>query len=258
MRITRIAAIGAAALAVTATALTAAQVAGANDFSVTANGVPNRGTLSDLPPSSTVTMAVANLPANVGLYAFHCLVPPPGANPVPTRCDAGQGTLMYIVEAPAPQTTTRPLVTNAEFLGKNPNPQTGDTGTTQVNCRVDSCAIYTLGAGRESANPAYIRTFTTQFAAAAPREKDWAVATVRGQIVKGAWQPRVSNSRASDFTVTLRSGLKASLSSNACEVSRAGKIRALKTSGTCTVTITSSGNDRWAPYERELTFRLVK
>jgi hypothetical protein len=257
MRIIRVAAIGAAALAVTATALTAAQVAGANDFSVTANGVPNRGTISDLPASSSVTMAVTNLPANVGLYAFHCLVPS-GPNPVPTRCDAGQGTLMYIVEAPAPQTTTRPLVTNAEFLGKNPNPQAGDTGTTQVNCRVDSCAIYTLGAGRESANPAYIRTFTTKFAAAAPRDKDWAVAKVRGQIVKGAWQPRVSNSKASDFTVTLRSGLKASLASNACEVSKAGKIRALKSSGTCTVTITSSGNDSWAPYERELTFRLVK
>jgi hypothetical protein len=258
MRIARVAALGAAALAVTATTLTAAQVAAADDFGVTANGVPNRGTLTDLPASSQVSLAVSNLPAGVGLYAFHCLVPPPGASPVPTRCDAGAGTLVYIVESASPQTTTRPIVANAEFLGKNPNPQTGDTGTTDVNCRVDSCAIYTLGAGRESANPAYVRFFSTKFAAAAPRDKDWAVATVRGQIIKGAWQPKVSNGKASPFTVKLKSGLTASLASDACEVSKKGKIRALKTSGTCTVTITSSGNDEWAPYERELTFRLTK
>lgn len=257
MRIARVAALVAAALAVVATTLTAAQVAAANDFSVTANGVPNRGTLSDLPASSQVSLAVSNLPAGVGLYAFHCLVPPPGASPVPTRCDAGAGTLIYIVASAEAQTTVRPLTTNAEFLGKNPNEMSPDKDTTQVNCRVDACAIYTLGAGRESANPAYVRFFSTKFAAAAPRNKDWAVATVRGQIIKGAWQPRVSNAKASPFTVTLKSGLAASLSSDACEVSREGRIRALGASGTCTVTITSSGNDEWAPFERELVFRLT-
>ncbi len=258
MRITRVAAVGFAALAVTATALTAAQAASADGFSVTANGVANRGTLADLPASSTVTMAVANLPANVGLYAFHCLVPPPGASPVPTRCDAGEGTLMYVVAATTPQTTARPITVNAEFVGKNPNPQGGDTGTTDVDCRTDRCAIYTLGAGRDSANPAYITTFATQFAEVGPRDADWAVATIRGQIIKGDWQPRVSNSRASAFTVALKSGLTASLASQDCQVSQAGTIRALKKSGTCTVTITSAGNDEWAPYEREITFRLTR
>jgi hypothetical protein len=68
----------------------------------------------------------------------------------------------------------------------------------------------------------------------------------------------VSNSKASPFVVTMKSGLTASLASDACEVSKKGKIRALKTSGTCTVTITSSGDNDWAPFERELTFRLVK
>ena len=258
MRTMRLAAFGAAALAVTASLLTTAQVATADDFSVTANGVANRGTLADLPASSTVTMAVANLPANVGIYAFHCLVPPPGASPVPTRCDAGEGTLMYVVAATAPQTTTRPLTVNAEFVGKNPNPQGGDTGTTDVDCRTDRCAIYTLGAGRESANPAYITTFGTTFAAVGPRDRDWAVATIRGQVIKGSWQPKVSYAKASAFEVTLKSGLSANLESAACQVSTEGKIRALKKSGTCTVTITSAGNDEWAPYEREITFRLVK
>ena len=258
MRTMRLAAFGAAALAATASLLSASQVATAADFSVTADGVANRGTVADLPASSSVSLAVSNLPAGVGLYAFHCLVPPPGASPVPTRCDSGEGTLVYIREGASAQTVTQDIVVNAEFIGRNPNPQTGDNGTTPVDCRTDSCAIYTLGAGRESANPAYITFFRTTFADVGPRANDWAVATIRGQVIKGAWQPKVSYAKASAFEVTLKSGLKANLDSDACQVSTEGKIRALKKSGTCTVTITSAGNDAWAPYEREITFRLVK
>ena len=266
MRLIRSLTVVAGAVALAASTITAAQAYSdppatpptGTDFSVTADGVPNRGTLSDLPPSSSVAMAISNLPANVGLYAFHCLVPPPGASPVPTRCDAGEGTLVYLVEAPTVQTVTRPIVVNAEFVGKNPNPQTGDTGTTDVNCQTDTCAIYTLGAGRASANPAYVTSFATQFAAIGPRANDWAVASIRGQVIRGDWQPRVSNSKASPFTVTLKSGLRASLDSVACQVSQRGEIRALKRSGTCTVTITSPGNEEWAAFEREIRFRLTR
>lgn len=259
MRIARSLAAVAGTLAVTALAIAPAQTAlAAGEFDVTANGVANRGTISDLPPSSSVSLAVSNLPAGVGLYAFHCLVPPAGGSPVPTRCDAGTGTLVYITATDAPQTVTRPIVANAEFVGRNPNPQAGDTGTTDVNCRVNTCAIYTLGAGRESANPAYIRFFATQFAEVAPRAKDWGVAMIRSKVIKGSWEPKVSYSKASPFTVVMKSGLPAALESDACQVSTEGKIRALKKSGTCTVTITSPGNDEWAPYEREITFRLVK
>jgi hypothetical protein len=258
MRIARVAALGVAGLAITAATLTGHQAAVAADFEVTANGVTSGGTIADLPASSTVQMAVTNLPANVGLYVFHCLVPSPGASPVPTRCDAGTGTLVYVMAAAQPQTTSRPIVINAEFVGKNPNPQTGDTGTTDVNCRVDTCAIYTLGAGRDSTNRAYTTFFPTEFAEVGPQAKDWATAVIRGQVIKGAWQPRVSNAKASEFTVKLKSGLRATLASDNCEVSQRGKIRALTTSGTCTVTISSPGNDEWAPYERELIFRLTK
>lgn len=256
MKLMRTIAVAAGALALSTATLTPALADGA--FDVTANGVANRGTVADLPASSSVALAVSNLPAGVGLYAFHCLVPPPGASPIPTRCDAGAGTLVYIVASTSAQTVTRPIVANAEFIGQNPNPQAGDSGTTNVNCRVDQCAIYTLGAGRDSANPAYIRFFSTQFAAVTPRAKDWGIAMIRGKVIKGDWQPKVSYAKASPFRVTLRSGLRADLQSDACQVSTAGKIRALKKSGTCTVTVTSSGNDEWAPFEREITFRLVK
>jgi hypothetical protein len=253
MRIARGLAVAIGAIAVTAMSLTPAQAEG--EFSVTANGVPNRGTITDLPATSPVSLAVTNLPASVGLYAFHCLVP---AGPVPTRCDSAEGSVIYIRATPAVQTLTRPIQVNAQFIGSNPNPMSGDSGTTNVDCRAQACAIYTLGAERDSANPAYVRFFATQFAAVGPQSKDWAVATIRGQVIKNAWEPKVSYSKTSPFVVTLKSGLKASLSSNACQVSKAGSIRALKKKGTCTVTITSSGNDEWAPFARQITFRLVK
>ena len=257
MRTMRLAAFGAAALAVTASMLTAAQVATADDFSVTANGVANGGTLEDLRPSSSVTMAVSNLPAGVGLYVIHCLVPPPGASPVPTRCDAGTGTQMRIVAAATPQTTTRPLTVNAEFEGKNPNDQAQDTGTTDVNCRVDICAIYTLGAGRESANPAYLTFFRTTFAAVGPRAKDGAVVKLDNRVVRPGRERVVSYSKATPFTVTMASGQTPSPSSKKCDV-RNGEIRALTPKGSCNVKIVTSGSDDYRPYRATVTFKIVK
>lgn len=257
MRTMRLAAFGAAALAVTASLLTSAPVATADDFSVTANGVTNGGTVENLRPSSTVTMSVANLPANVGLYAFHCLVPPPGASPVPTRCDAGVDTLMYLLAATSPQTTTRPLTVNAEFVGKNPNPQGGDSGTTDVNCRVDQCAIYTLGAGRESANQAYITFFRTTFATVGPRAKDSAVVKLDNRVVRPGRERVVSYSKATPFTVTMASGQTATLDSKKCDV-RGGEIRALTTKGSCAVKISTPGNDDYRPYKGTVTFKIVK
>ena len=257
MRTMRLAAFGAAALAVTASLLTAAQAATAADFSVTANGVANGGTVENLQPSSSVTMAVSNLPAGVGLYAFHCLVPPPGASPVPTRCDSGEGSLMYILAATTEQTTTRPLTVNAEFVGSNPNPQGGDTGTTDVNCRVDMCAIYTLGAGRESANPAYVTFFRTAFAAVGPRAKDSAEVKLDNRVVRPGRDRVVSYSKATPFTVTMASGQTASLSSKKCDV-RNGEIRALTTKGSCAVKISTPGNDDYRPYQATVTFKIVK
>ena len=75
MRLIRSLTVVAGAVALAASTITAAQAYSdppatpptGTDFSVTADGVPNRGTLSDLPPSSSVAMAISNLPANVGL-----------------------------------------------------------------------------------------------------------------------------------------------------------------------------------------------
>lgn len=255
MNITRalITAVGAAAL-VAATGATA-QAAGA--FSVTANGVPSMGTLSELPQTSDITLAVSNLPAGVGLYAFHCLVPPPGGDPTPTRCDDANGSLVYIPPA-GDQSPTTPITVNAQFQGKNPNPYSGDTGVTDVNCRQDMCAVYTLGGGQASTDPTYVSVFFTQFAAVGPQQADRVRATIRDHVIKVGKAPWVRYSTYSPFVVTLKSGETPSISSDACDVTKDGKIRALKKSGTCTVTITSAGNNDYAPAEREIEFRLKK
>ncbi|MFM1964626.1 MAG: hypothetical protein RL134_351 [Actinomycetota bacterium] len=255
MNLTRSIVITAGALALTAATLTPAHAEG--EFAVTANGVTNGGTLSALPPSSSVQMAVSNLPANVGLYAFHCLVPGPGASPVPTRCDAGTGALVYVMAAAESQTTTRPLVVNAEFVGKNPNPQAGDSGTTDVNCRVDTCAIYTLGAGRDSANRAYITFFPTQFASTAPRLKDSAVVTLDNRVVRPGRDRAIRYGQALPFSVTLASGITPSLSSKKCDV-RNGEIRALTRNGSCAVQITSPGNEEYRAFRATVTFKILK
>lgn len=255
MKITRalITTVGAAALVATSGVAAQAEEA----FSVTADGLASMGTLSELPQTSEVSLAVSNLPAGVGLYAFHCLVPPPGGDPTPTRCDESAGSLVYIPAGGSAQTLTQPITTNAQFEGKNPNPLSGDTGVTDVDCRQDMCAIYTLGAGRASTDPAYVNVFFTRFAAVDSQRDDRIRATVRGQVVKGDWRPKAFYSKYSNFTVTLRSGETPSMSSDACDVNRDGKIRALKKSGTCTVTITSPGNGEFAPAEREIEFRLA-
>lgn len=256
MKITRalITTVGAAALVVTSSA--AAQAA--DGFSVTAGGQPSMGTIANLPQTSEVPVDVNNLPAGVGLYAFHCLVPTPGGDPTPTRCDESAGSLIYIPAGGTTQSVSLPITVNAQFQGKNPNPYSGDQGVTDVNCRVDMCAVYTLGAGQASTDRAYVNVFFTTFVEVGPQKADRVRASVRGQVIKGDWRPKVFYSKYSDFAVTLRSGETPSMSSDSCDVTRDGKIRALKKSGTCTVTITSPGNAQFAPAEREVEFRLAK
>lgn len=257
MRIARIAALGAATLAVTAASLTATQAAGAADFAVTANGVANGQPVTNLPQSSNVDLAISNLPAGVGLYALHCLVPAPGASPVPNRCDTSAGSFVYVVAAGQDRDLVEFIRVNAEFTGSNPNPQTGDSGTTDVDCRVDNCAIYTLGAGAASSNPAYVRSFPTEFAPVGQRMKDRAVVSLNGKVVKPGRERAVSYFQPKMLDVTLKSGVEASLTSKKCSV-QGGEIRALTRKGSCTVRITSPGNDEYRPLKATVTFKITK
>lgn len=223
-------------------------------YDVTVAGVANMGTVANLPSTSSVPVSIVNLPANVGLYLLHCALP---ANPMapPTQCDAGEGALAFI----QPTADLRPslnetLRVNAAFEGRNPNPTDGDTGTTPIDCRTQKCAIYVLGSGKDSANPAYLRIFMTQFATGGTTA-DAMTVYLKNRAIKQKNEFVVHYKKADPFRVVLKSGLTPDLSSDNCSISN-GTIRALKKSGTCTVTVTSPGNATYAPFKGSITFRL--
>lgn len=245
-------------------ALSAAAVPAYADgpFNATIANTPANAPLVNLAPSSTLTVDAVNLPAGVGLYALHCQVP---SNPrsAPTVCDNSTGSLAYIPAGSARATLPIPLKVNAEFYGTNPNPQGGANAPTFVDCRTPqsnpratACGVYVLGAGRESANPAYLRFWPTTFAPVkADRAAQKATVSVDGNIVGPKKQIALAKDQTVDFSVKLSSGLTADISSDNCRVAD-GTITALADSGTCTVRITSNGGKNVLPFQRTQVFTL--
>lgn len=259
-RRTVIAAAGSAALIGTLVALPAQ----ANEpFNATIQGYRANTPLVALPSSMTLPIDVVNLPAGVGIYALHCEVP---SNPrsAPTNCDSAVNALQYIVPGAARPTLSVPLRVNAEFYGTNPNPQAGVVSTpTLVDCRTpmenpraSKCGIYILGAGREAANPAYLRFWPTAFSpVASDRRAQTATVQVNERTVGPKQRVTLKQDVATPFSVVLSSGLPANVTSDNCAVTTTS-ITALANSGTCTVTITSSGGKNVRPFLTTRTFGL--
>lgn len=261
MRTAAAAALGALALVSSASPALAAD----GGYNATIAGQRNYGPLVNLAPSSMQQVAIVNLPANVGLYALHCKVP---ADPrsAPTLCDSSADSLAYLTATTdARATASIPFKLNAEFFGTNPNPTAGAAVGESVDCRVatgdprsTTCAVYVLGAGRESANPAYLRVFPTVFLPVkATRATDVATIRLAGAVVAKGVTPKLSAAGPVAMTVTLKSGLKATLSSENCAVT-ATKITALKSAGTCSVLIVSTGGANTMPLVTTQVFRLTK
>jgi hypothetical protein len=252
----------AASLALASTMI--AMPAHANEpFNATIKGYSANTPLVALPSSMTLPIDAVNLPAGVGLYALHCEVP---SNPrsAPTNCDSATDALQYLVAGPARAAVTIPLKVSAEFYGTNPNPVDGavnaptlvDCRTPMDNPRATKCGIYVLGAGRDAANPAYLRFWPTSFSALT-NERRAQVATVRvdGKVMGPRMTGTLVKDAATPFTVRLSSGLTPNLSSDNCSIG-AGTITALASTGTCTVTITSSGGKNVRPFISTRTFNL--
>jgi hypothetical protein len=229
-------------------------------FNATIKGYPTNTPLVELPPSMVLDVDVVNLPGAVGLYALHCEVP---ANPrsAPTNCDSAIGAQQYFPATGQDRPAfVMPLRVNAEFYGTNPNPTDGAPNTpTFVDCRKPAergttCGIYVLGAGREAANPAYLRFWPTAFSALTKeRRAQQATVTVDGKPYAAG--TTLVKDRATPFRVRLSSGLTPNLSSDNCQVTDS-TITALVGSGQCTVTVTSSGGKNVRPFIQTLTFSL--
>jgi len=261
MRTTLAAAAGLGLLA----AMVATPAQAADGFDATIAGQRNFVPLVNLVQSSTQTVDVVNLPAGVGLYALNCKVPSDPRS-APTVCDLSNGAAGYLPAANDERATaSMPIKVNAEFYGSNPNPTDGDADGESVDCRADTgnprattCAVYVLGAGRESANPTYLRVFPTVYLPlTAQRKNDVATVTVDGSVVKRGAKPTLALDSAEPFTVTLASGLAASVSADNCQVSD-GSITALAAKGTCVVRITSTGGRHYKPLVTTQVFRLTK
>ena len=255
----------AAAGALALCALASPAVAADGVYNATVAGQRNYSPLVNLAPSSTQQVAVVNVPANVGLYALHCKVP---ADPrsAPTLCDSSADSLAYLTATPdARATASIPFKLNAEFFGTDPNPTAGASAGESVDCRVatgnprsTTCAVYVLGAGRESANPAYMRIFPTVFSPVkANRATDVAMISLAGSAVTKGATPKLSAAGPVSMAVTLKSGLKPTLSSDNCSVT-ATTITALKSTGACTVRIVSTGGANTKPLVTTQVFRLTK
>lgn len=229
----------------------AAQTAPAAPYSATVAGVPGNGRvpLVNLAQSSTQAVQVANLPANVGLYALHCEMP---ADPrqAPVRCDESPAALQYVpATGEARASVAIPVKVNAEFSGIDPNPQSGAAGATSVDCRVASCALYVLGAGRDSANPAYVRVWPTRFSPLTKPRRDDAVRIVLGDTVvapSASKRAPVIAAKPVPISVTTASGLVPTVTGTNCAV-RDGRLTALSATGTCVLRITTTGGTVYKP-----------
>jgi hypothetical protein len=235
-----------------ATSAVPAQAAGA--FNATVAGAKNMTPLVALETSSVQPIEITNLPANVGIYALNCAVP---ANPrsAPTLCDSSPDSLVYIPATTVDRdSVSAKIKVNGEFYGTNPNPQTGASTNQSVDCRaavapgMGACAVYILGAGRASANPTYLRIFPTLFKSVkSDRKTDSVTVTPKeNSTITQAGQ---------DFTATTVSGLTPSITGDNCSV-RDGKITALAASGTCTLTITTTGGRNFKPLVTTQTYKL--
>ena len=237
----------------------------ADGFNATIAGQRSFTPLVNLPQSSTLTVDVVNLPAGVGLYALNCKVPSDPRS-APALCDLSTDAASYLPATDVARATVgMPIKVNAEFYGQNPNPTSGPTAAESVDCRADTgnprataCAVYVLGAGKESVNPTYLRVFPTAFLPVnAKRMNDAAMIAFGDTTVVRGSKPKLTASSPVPFTVTLKSGLTPSVSADNCSIAR-GKITALKSQGTCIVRITSTGGKNYKPLVTTQVLRLIK
>ncbi len=244
------------------TVIGAVSAQAADGYNASIAGQRNYGPLVQLATSSTQDVDIVNLPAGVGLYALHCKVP---ADPrsTPTLCDESEGAAAYLPAAgEARASATLPIRVNGEFYGMDPNPQASGSEGESVDCRAEvgdpratACAVYVLGAGRDSANPAYLRVFPTVFLSVpTTRKNDVAQMSVDGAVIGRDAKAVVKAGEKVPFAVTLKSGLTPTVTADNCRIAD-GTIEALVARGTCVVMITSTGGRNYRPL---VTTRVVR
>jgi len=234
--------------------------AATSPFGATLAGVQGAGRtpLTELVQSSTQTVEVSNLPANVGLYGLHCALPA-DTRQAPTLCDESADALVYLPAAAADRPSVQlPIRVHAEFTGINPNPQSQPSAAVPVDCRVTACAVYLLGAGRESANPAYIRVWPTKFSPLTRKRKaDSLQLSVGGKVVapSNSKRPPVIGGTPVSIGVKTASGLIPTITGTNCSV-KDGILTPLTSTGTCELRISTTGGNFFRPLQATQLLRI--
>jgi len=129
-----------------------------------------------------------------------------------------------------------------------------DTG----NPRATTCAIYVLGAGKDSANPAYIRFWPEVFSPVrSDRKNDVATIVYNGTTVAKGAKPKLSMAKPGTFAVSTASGLTPDVVGDKCSI-KDGKITALQSNGACVVRLTTNGGKNYKPLVQVQVFKLTK
>ena len=104
----------------------------------------------------------------------------------------------------------------------------------------------------------YMRVYPTAFSAVSPtRASDAATVLVSDEVVKLKEQMQLKLDVTSPMKVSMKSGLVPNLTADNCAVT-SSTIKALKDSGTCTLTISTTGGKNFRPTVTTRVFQLSR
>lgn len=249
-------------VAVVASMLVASPATAAGDYTATVKGVTSGKLISNVKPGATPTVKVDNIPAGIGLYILWCELPSDPTTQPPKYCDLTNKDASYLTTPSADVTNVAEKIKlRAQFTGTDFMTQKTRTVDCQIPARNNLgavCGIYVMQAMTATPDPAYTKYFRVAFKDEA-KNNDSATVKLAGKTIGTGAKPKLKYEVPVKFSVKLKSGIAARISTSPdCEYSRdAGTLKALASSETCTVLITSPGNSKYAPFVRTQNFQLV-
>lgn len=249
-------------LAVAASTAIATPAIAATDYNVTVKGVSSGKLLTNIKPGATPSVKISNIPANVSLYIMWCELPNDPTTQPPKYCDMGNKDASYIVPAMADvRSISEKIKLRSSFTGTDFLTQK----TKSVDCQIPApnnlgavCGIYVMEAMTASPNPAYTKYFRVAFKDET-KTNDSATVKLAGKTIGSGAQPKLKYEVPTKFTVALKSKIAPRISTSPdCKYdAEARTLKALASSETCTVLITSPGNSKYASFVRTQTFTLA-
>lgn len=249
------------AIAVAAATVVATPAIAAGDYNVTVKGVSSGKLIANVKPGATPSVKISNIPANVGLTILWCELPSDPTTDSPKYCDWTNKNSRYDVAAMADvRSISEKITLRTSFTGTDK----ASGKTRSVDCQIPApnnlgavCAIYVMDSA-SPANAAYTKYFRIAFKNE-QKKNDSATVKLAGKTIGSGSQPKLKYEVPVKFVVSLKSKILPRISTSPdCKYeAEAHTLKALASSETCTVLITSPGNSSYAPLVRTQTFTLA-